>query len=73
MALYFNKRGSVKMSNTLTKFKATFTAKEYVHISSTIRTHNLEIDEPKELRGSNKGPNPVEIVLQHLAGANKSS
>ena len=35
-------------------------------ISSTIRTHKLEIDEPKDLGGTDKGPNPVELVLAAL-------
>ncbi|MGA3290120.1 MAG: OsmC family protein [Candidatus Bathyarchaeia archaeon] len=56
------------MSSNLTKFRATFVAKEYVHISSTLRTHSLEIDEPKELGGSDKGPNPVELILAALGG-----
>jgi uncharacterized OsmC-like protein len=54
--------------NNITKFEAKLSAKEGLHISSKIRTHSLEIDEPKELGGTDKGPNPVELVLAALGG-----
>lgn len=57
------------MSNTnILKFEAKLQAKEGLNVTSTIRTHNLEIDEPKELGGTDKGPNPVELILAALGG-----
>lgn len=57
------------MSNkNILKFEAKLEAKEGLNISSKIRTHNLEIDEPKELGGTDKGPNPVELILAALGG-----
>lgn len=52
--------------NNLTKFESKLSAKDGFHITSTIRTHNIQIDEPEELGGTDKGPNPVEIVLAAL-------
>lgn len=54
--------------NNITKFEAKLSAKEGLHVSSKIRTHSLEIDEPIELGGTDKGPNPVELVLAALGG-----
>ena len=54
--------------NNVTKFEANAITLEGFHVSSKIRTHNLEIDEPKELGGTDKGPNPVELVLAALGG-----
>ncbi len=52
--------------NNLTKFESKLSAKDGFHIKSTIRAHSVEIDEPKELGGTDKGPNPVELVLTAL-------
>lgn len=54
--------------NNITKFEAKLSAKEGLHVSSKIRTHRLEIDEPKEIGGTDKGPNPVELLLVALGG-----
>ena len=54
--------------SNVTRFEAKLSAKEGLHVSSTIRTHSLEIDEPSELGGTDKGPNPVELVLAALGG-----
>ncbi len=48
------------------KFEARLSANEGLHISSTIRKHSIEIDEPAQLGGTDKGPNPVELVLAAL-------
>jgi uncharacterized OsmC-like protein len=37
-----------------------------VHCEATMRDHDLQIDEPMMLGGTDKGPNPVEIVLTAL-------
>jgi uncharacterized OsmC-like protein len=52
----------------ITKFETKLEARDGLHVSSTIRTHRLEIDEPKELGGTDKGPNPVELILAALGG-----
>jgi uncharacterized OsmC-like protein len=52
--------------NNITKFESKLSAKDGFHIESTIRTHSIEIDEPNELGGTDKGPNPVELVLAAL-------
>lgn len=52
--------------NNINRFEAKLSANEGLHISSTIRTHKVEIDEPTELGGTDKGPNPVELVLAAL-------
>ena len=54
--------------NNVTQFEAKASTVEGFHVSSKIRTHNFEIDEPKELGGTDKGPNPVELVLAALGG-----
>jgi uncharacterized OsmC-like protein len=52
--------------NNITKFESKLSAKDGFNIKSTIRNHSFEIDEPKELGGTDKGPNPVELVLAAL-------
>lgn len=52
----------------ITKFEAKLSVEQGLHVSSKIRTHSLEIDEPKELGGTDKGPNPVELLLAALGG-----
>ena len=59
--------GRKKMTkNNITKFESKLSAKNGFHIKSTIRKHNVEIDEPEGLGGTDKGPNPVELVLAAL-------
>lgn len=53
------------MSN-IVEFEASLKAQKGLQVNSTIRKHNLRIDEPKELGGTDQGPNPVEIVLAAL-------
>ena len=49
------------------KARETFTTtsglKEGFHTEVSIREHGLTVDEPESLGGTNKGPNPVELVL----------
>jgi uncharacterized OsmC-like protein len=52
----------------VTKFEAQLSTDQGLHVLSKIRTHHLEIDEPKELGGTDKGPNPVELLLAALGG-----
>src|SRR4030065_1370872 len=54
--------------NNITKFEAIVSTVEGLHVSAKIRTHSLQIDEPRELGGTDKGPNPVELVLAALGG-----
>lgn len=54
------------MSENIKKFETKVTVKQGFHVSSTIRTHSIEIDEPKTLGGTDKGANPVELVLAAL-------
>lgn len=50
--------------------QATFTSnselQEGFHSEVTLRDHSLTIDEPQSLGGTDKGPNPVELVLAAL-------
>lgn len=69
MTLSTNQKGVKKMTkNNITKFEAKLSIEEGLHVSSKIRTHSLQIDEPRELGGTDKGPNPVELVLAALGG-----
>ncbi|MCL4429270.1 MAG: OsmC family protein [Chloroflexi bacterium] len=54
--------------NNISKFETKLSLQEGLYVSAKIRTHNLNIDEPKELDGTDKGPNPVELVLAALGG-----
>ncbi len=52
------------------KAQETFTTvsglKEGFHTEVSIREHGLTVDEPESLGGTNKGPNPVELILASL-------
>ena len=39
---------------------------EGFHSRASLRQHSIEVDEPKELGGSDQGPNPVELILAAL-------
>lgn len=41
---------------------------EGVRSIASIRKHQVTIDEPKSLGGTDKGPNPVELILAALGG-----
>ncbi|MDY0393206.1 OsmC family protein [Virgibacillus halophilus] len=47
-------------------FTATATWKENLLVETESRGHRILIDEPQELGGSDKGMNPVEVVLSAL-------
>jgi uncharacterized OsmC-like protein len=36
------------------------------HSRASLRQHSIEVDEPKELGGTDQGPNPVELILAAL-------
>lgn len=52
------------------KAKAKFTSQsrlvEGFHSRAAMRDHHISVDEPESLGGSDKGPNPVELVLAAL-------
>lgn len=52
------------------KAKVTFTSQsqlqEGFHSEVALRDHTVTVDEPAELGGTDKGPNPVELVLASL-------
>jgi putative redox protein len=52
------------------KAQATFASssrlKEGFHSEATLRDHKVTVDEPASLGGTDKGPNPVELVLAAL-------
>lgn len=50
----------------LQTFKANATLKENVLVETEARGHRLIIDEPESLGGTDKGMNPVEVVLAGL-------
>ena len=52
------------------KAKATFISQSQLqdgfHSEVALRDHTLTVDEPAELGGTDKGPNPVELILASL-------
>ena len=52
------------------KAKVTFSSESRLHdgfqSKITLRDHSLTVDEPAELGGTDKGPNPVELILAAL-------
>lgn len=47
-------------------FESTSGLKDGFHSEVSIREHGLTVDEPESLGGTDKGPNPVELVLAAL-------
>lgn len=50
----------------LSTFKAKTLLKENVLVEAEVRGHKIIIDEPKNLGGTDKGMNPVELLLSAL-------
>ena len=49
-----------------TTFESDSSLQEGLHSEIKLRDHTLTIDEPESLGGTDKGPNPVELVLAAL-------
>ncbi len=52
----------------LNTYKTHLKKDEGLRSEATIRDFSITIDEPEKLGGTNKGPNPMEILLASLAG-----
>ncbi len=52
----------------LNTYKSKHKKKEGFESEAKIRDFSVTIDEPEELGGTNKGPNPVEVLLASLGG-----
>ncbi len=52
----------------LNTYKSKHKKKEGFESEANIRDFSITIDEPKSLGGTNKGPNPVEVLLASLGG-----
>ncbi|MGC8601157.1 MAG: OsmC family protein [Thermoprotei archaeon] len=52
------------------EFRALVRSIEGLEVLATSRDHAIVIDEPADLDGSDKGANPVEILLQALGACN---
>lgn len=53
-------------AKAMATFKSSSALQENLHSRATMRGHTISIDEPEGLGGTDKGPNPVEIVLAAL-------
>ncbi len=49
-------------------FEVEVEKKEGMECEAKMRDFDLTMDEPKKLGGTNKGPNPVEVLLSSLGG-----
>lgn len=54
--------------NKMTKYKAVLNKKGRFESEVKIRDFTITIDEPERIGGTNKGPNPVEVLLGSLVG-----
>lgn len=52
----------------MTTFEAETEKKQGFECEVNIRNFSITIDEPEQLGGTNKGPNPVETLLGSLGG-----
>ncbi len=58
----------VEKRSKLNTYKAQLRKKGGFESEATIRDFSITIDEPERLGGSNKGPNPLEVLLASLGG-----
>jgi len=49
-------------------FESEVERKEGMECEAKMRDFSITMDEPKNLGGTNKGPNPVEVILSSLGG-----
>jgi len=50
------------------RFEAQLELKEGLTVEASVRNFHLYIDEPPELGGKDRGPNPVEYILMAIGG-----
>lgn len=53
-------------SNARVKFQSSSALIEGFNSRATLRQHSIEVDEPEALGGTDRGPNPVELILAAL-------
>ena len=56
----------------ITTFKADVHHVAGLNVTATSTHHTITVDEPESLGGTDKGPNPVELLLDALAPARQS-
>ncbi|MFW6040669.1 MAG: OsmC family protein [Thermoplasmatota archaeon] len=52
----------------LNTYKAELVKKRGFESEATVRDFSITIDEPERIGGTNKGPNPVEVLFVRLEG-----
>ena len=53
-------------ANALATFESKSKLQQGFHTEAAMRDHSITVDEPESLGGTDKGPNPIELVLAAL-------